>query len=324
MNKFTKIVAGIGLATATLGAFAMPANAATEPTTHAAASTAAAQGDRVTGIVNFLYEPFPGDAPRFSMARHPNPTHPTYTDLVQVADSTSSLPHAAWELPAAGTHGPIKLAGTNDCITDRPGENGAKWAACDGSAAQEFTVVLRSDGYYEAQRTDNSKSVLNNGGAVNNNAAIVRFYAPGAAFMISNYSSLTPVPGHTVVPVDITGPVDGEVSDTRNPTITGTGDEGAEVILTDDAGTELCRATVSSGAWSCTVGVNLPDGPIKITATQTATDGTTTTDNVSIIIADPLNSPVIDPTLAGGAGIALFAIAGTVIAIRNRKNKATI
>ncbi|WAA65641.1 hypothetical protein [Microbacterium oxydans] len=135
-----------------------------------------------------------------------------------------------------------------------------------------------------------------------------------------SYYTVQPVtiPG-AVVPVDITGPVDGEVSDTRNPTITGTGDEGAEVILTDDAGTELCRATVSSGAWSCTVGVNLPDGPIKITATQTATDGTTTTDNVSIIIADPLNSPVIDPTLAGGAGIALFAIAGTVIAIRNRK-----
>jgi len=66
-------------------------------------------------------------------------------------------------------------------------------------------------------------------------------------------------------------PAAGSLTNNNTPTITGTGEPGAVVNVTDGNGNTLCSAVkvASDGTWSCTSAVKLPDGSNTITATQT-------------------------------------------------------
>jgi hypothetical protein len=133
------------------------------------------------------------------------------------------------------------------------------------------------------------------------------------------------VPATAVTPVDITGPAEGDTVTGSKPDFSGTGEPGATIIVRDDNGTELARTVVDgNGNWTVPSTVDLPDGPNHVVAEQTPDNGgATSTDDVNFIIVDDSpDTPVIDPAIAGGAGLALLAAAGTTVLIRRKKAQA--
>ncbi|MEX0429736.1 Ig-like domain-containing protein, partial [Nocardioides sp. DS6] len=109
----------------------------------------------------------------------------------------------------------------------------------------------------------------------------------------------------------ITSPSGGDVLDTGTPTITGTGEAGDSVIVTDEDGATLCTATVQDdGTWTCTIpdGKALADGDHTLTATQTDEAGNTSpaSDPVDITVdttapdAPSITAPGDGDTLATG------------------------
>jgi outer membrane protein OmpA-like peptidoglycan-associated protein len=91
------------------------------------------------------------------------------------------------------------------------------------------------------------------------------------------------------------------------PTFAGTGEPDATVTVSDsDSGSTLCQALVAAdGAWSCTAGPQLADGPHTATVFQRDAAGNTSSSvSVSFVVdthvpeaptLDPLRSPTSDP-----------------------------
>jgi LPXTG-motif cell wall-anchored protein len=97
----------------------------------------------------------------------------------------------------------------------------------------------------------------------------------------------------------ITAPEDGSVTDDSTPTISGTGEPGNTVTVTDEEGAVLGSAEVDpDGSWQV-VAPELPDGDHTITATQTDADGNTSEESAPVdftIDTDTPDAPVItDP-----------------------------
>lgn len=89
----------------------------------------------------------------------------------------------------------------------------------------------------------------------------------------------------------ITSPADGASVQDTTPQITGTGEPGATVTVSEGS-TVLCTAVVGTDTtWSCSPTVALPLGPHTVTATQTDAD-----DNVSP--ADSVSFTIVAPTPA--------------------------
>jgi hypothetical protein len=98
-------------------------------------------------------------------------------------------------------------------------------------------------------------------------------------------------------PPAITGPAPGEVVPDPRPPITGTGEPGDTVDVTE-GGRPLCTATVQpDGRWSCVPTRDLPDGPHTVTATQTDPEGNIS-DPVEVTFEVDTTPPEIslDPT----------------------------
>ena len=67
----------------------------------------------------------------------------------------------------------------------------------------------------------------------------------------------------------ITAPVDKTLTNAATPTVSGTGEPGDAIAVTDEHGAPVCTATVGSdGAWSCQAGAQ-PDGTHTLSVTQT-------------------------------------------------------
>lgn len=116
-------------------------------------------------------------------------------------------------------------------------------------------------------------------------------------------------------PVTIVSPVTGSTVPTVTPTLTGTGQPGANVIIESELGVYLCSTTVDpSGEWSCTLTDPLPAGPVTLWADQRIPGGGGTNDGVTIEAV-----PVVDGRVVGGialAGVAGLACAGLVVVRR--------
>jgi hypothetical protein len=109
-----------------------------------------------------------------------------------------------------------------------------------------------------------------------------------------------------VAPV-VTGPKDGGDINTSTPEVTGTGEPGATVDVTDGGGNTLCQTTVQpDGTWSCTVTTPLPEGPNEIIVTQVDPGGNTSEPTVVKPVVDTVApaQPVITQANA-------TAVAGT-------------
>lgn len=309
MNKITKMLACVGLAAAAIGV-AMPATAA-DTSANTSASGSRLEGGFQLGSGEYYFSLFG--------VQDPATTDPAFTS----GGHNWATKH--YTFPAAGTTGPVINTATGLCLTapaTAAESADVLAAACDGSARQDWTLAAGDINpaatviNYAADPTFGLGLGPEDTGAASVSVLELQTRLNGKEAL--NMTLLTPVAA-VVVPVDITGPSAGEIVDTQTPKFEGTGDEGAEVIVTDASGQELCRTTVVNGVWDCTSTVTLPIGPVDVTATQTATDGTTTTDTTNFTIS-PV-TPVIDPAIAGGAGIALAAIAGAAFALR-RKNTA--
>ena len=102
-----------------------------------------------------------------------------------------------------------------------------------------------------------------------------------------------------VVPPVITPPT-GPTNDTTPP-ITGTGEPGSKVTVTDDDGTTVCTATVQAdGSWSCSPSTALPDGDHPLTATQTDPAGNTSTPSTPVTVTVDTTPPAA-PAITGPA-----------------------
>jgi len=104
------------------------------------------------------------------------------------------------------------------------------------------------------------------------------------------------------------------LTDTSTPTLTGTGEDGATVTVTDGAnGPVLCTTTVANGVWSC-ASASLGDGDHALVATQTDPAGNHSAPSAPVTLhvdtsapADPVvttaNARVIAGTAEPGATV---------------------
>jgi hypothetical protein len=114
----------------------------------------------------------------------------------------------------------------------------------------------------------------------------------------------------------ITSPSPGAITSDTTPTITGTGEPGATVTVTDQDGTVLGTAVVdANGDWSLTPTTPLPDGTYTITATQVDTQGNVSTESGAVIFTIDTTAPAA-PVITGPGddstvGTSTPAITGT-------------
>jgi len=99
--------------------------------------------------------------------------------------------------------------------------------------------------------------------------------------------------------VTITSPADGSTTSDHEPTIVGTTEPFATVVVSESNGTTICTATAdSSGAWSCEVPASLVDGPHTIIAVATDRVGNEGEPTSSTFVVE---TPVESGGLSGGA-----------------------
>ena|GEM_PF-1429085 len=107
----------------------------------------------------------------------------------------------------------------------------------------------------------------------------------------------------------------------KNGTVfTGKGEPGSTVVITDNAGNTVGQAEVDAdGNWSAPID-GLPQGPnsLGITYTVPGADPVSTDLGDIVVVSDDESTPLMDPTIAGGAALALLAAAGAFIGIRRR------
>jgi hypothetical protein len=96
------------------------------------------------------------------------------------------------------------------------------------------------------------------------------------------------------VPV-ITSPVQGQVVDTANPVITGTGTPGYTVTVRILARVLCTTVVAADGTWACSPLGGLPEGTYTLTATQTGPDGVASAASARVQF-------VVDLPAAGGPG----------------------
>jgi hypothetical protein len=117
--------------------------------------------------------------------------------------------------------------------------------------------------------------------------------------------TIDPTGGDTSPPAApvITSPAQGASVQDTTPLISGTGEAGATVTVTEGS-TVLCTAVVAgNGTWSCSPTVALPLGPHTVTATQADAEGNVSpADSVSFTIVAPTPTPPA-PGDADGDGL---------------------
>ena len=103
-------------------------------------------------------------------------------------------------------------------------------------------------------------------------------------------------------PPVVTGPKDGELTKDPTPEVTGTGDPGDEIKVTDEDGNQLCTATVRpDGTWSCTPDKELEDGEHTLVVTETDPAGNESDPTEVPLVVDttPPAAPVIERPAQG-------------------------
>ena len=101
----------------------------------------------------------------------------------------------------------------------------------------------------------------------------------------------------------VSTPIGGATTADATPVISGTGEAGARVSVTDGAGAAVCAAVVDEdGAWSCVPDAGLPEGEQTLSVAQVDTAGIgspTTTVTFSVDTATPVAALSVTPLSAG-------------------------
>ncbi|MFJ4076263.1 beta strand repeat-containing protein [Curtobacterium sp. NPDC089991] len=129
------------------------------------------------------------------------------------------------------------------------------------------------------------------------------------------YTSTTPVAITTLkaaeIPADpaplvVQTPANGSVVDTKRPTFSGTGDEGATIEVKGNSGRVVASATVKDGKWSAPADFDLGEGSYDLGVTQTPLTGSAETKRVNFTIRTeaPANpAPLVVQTPANGSTV---------------------
>ncbi|WP_051265817.1 Ig-like domain-containing protein [Nakamurella lactea] len=134
----------------------------------------------------------------------------------------------------------------------------------------------------------------------------VEFDAQGAMSPESNFRSFIVDSAAPTAPA-ITKPTDGSVIDDNSPTVSGVGEPGSMVTVTDQDGKTYGPATVKpDGSWSMPITGPLPDGVYTLTATQTdrAGNSSAASDPVTFTIDTTAPDAPVITTPAPGSGSA--------------------
>ncbi len=233
-------------------------------------------------------------------------------------------------MPGLNATGPIQIG--NYCVTRTVtpiDKRRVQWQTCNGGAQQQWTLqqvtLPNADNNAYPYRfmvpgetnwglgLQRTVGVYNNGQLMTQTIDFVVGSPGGAGTEMVGVYSWDGVTGDAadVVDVVIGSPADGSTVTTATPTVSGTGEPGATVTVTDGAGNTLGTATVdANGNWSVPVTSPLPEGPNTVTATQDANGETSTATSSFTVAAEGPAVPLVDPLLAGGLGVAGLALAG--------------
>ena len=262
MKNFTKIMIGAGLTVAALGAAAAPATAAT--TTEA---STLAMGDRVQGKLN-LYASANANAGYFYGVPKSSVLGDSPKTVTSRDGNVANAAAAVYSIPAVGGGAGPLVDANGWCLT-----SGIKLTysvtpeLCNGSDAQ----LWKQDAGNRLVLVKSSWVLTSSNGGFVPYGHLVASSDAKVNIVVANMIPVAPAP---IVPVDITGATTDAFS-----TISGTGEPGAEVVVTGDSGREVCRTTVGAdGTWSCVSTIELPVGSMHLTATQAAADGSVTTE----------------------------------------------
>lgn len=289
MKKFTKLAAGVGIA----GILLTGATAANANETDTIGTQATSTGTLQT-------------------TNGGNLTLNTWA-AGQASSLTVGSTGKALTLPGNGQTGPITDGSLCLTTSSTTGEF-ARIApqACDGSARQQFTVQRNEAGTLYGITVELNGVQRPVAYVLSTRMLQVNRTGPGTV-EIWNVSALSDdeAPGE-VAPVDITGVTAG-----LRPTLSGTGEPGATVVLTMTDGTEIGTGTVGEdGKWRIPSTVTLAQQEYTVTATQTMGEDVTT----DTLTFEVIPAPIVDPLVAGGTATVLAAAAGAFLLTKRRKN----
>ncbi|MDR0286076.1 MAG: Ig-like domain-containing protein, partial [Propionibacteriaceae bacterium] len=119
-------------------------------------------------------------------------------------------------------------------------------------------------------------------------------------------------------------PRPGAVLGDPTPVVTGTGEPGARVTVTDADGTALCTTSVlPSGAWTCTVQKPLSDGAVELRVTQTDPAGNASAPTVVTVTVSTKVPGVPAITTANATTVAGTAEPGGTVTVTYPKADGT-
>lgn len=95
----------------------------------------------------------------------------------------------------------------------------------------------------------------------------------------------------SVIPVKVVSPAAGSVIEHSSPTFTGTGHEGATIVIRGSV-TELGRTVVKDGKWEMTLGIRLANGDYSFYVDQIPTKGDPSTIRHAITVNNPISAPI--------------------------------
>lgn len=146
--------------------------------------------------------------------------------------------------------------------------------------------------------------------------------ALAAALLCGFGASATSADSETVTLLE---PLDGTRVATSLPTFTGTGASGAQVVVSDLRGTELCTAAVEQREWSCKSGIEMGVGDTGAIAHQSSAAGTSSASvafRVVSVPADPLDE-WLRVTIAAFAFVAIVAALAVLLVRRSARRPRT-
>lgn len=295
MKNLTKILTGVGITAATLLGAAIPATAATTPD---------ATGDRLIG--QFVMDTIGDGEGKWRWGgRDPGRegSEIYFNDMNVNPQETPTV----YSFPGQGTEGPVISEESGLCITkhDKWPEPGAPaqlaltGMTCDGRAEQNFKFVGPLLKYVPDTRY--AVSIFEAGSRVN------RLTLKTHAALPSNVNLDLLVPQLSEETAPLTASIDSVDHANFSAIASGTGEPGATITITGPTG-PLTTLVNENGDWSLEV-PGLAAGENVLPVTQTT--GTDVSDPIDLtVIIKPLETPIIDPLMAGGAGMLALAIMG--------------
>jgi len=187
----------------------------------------------------------------------------------------------------------------------------SEFGSCSASSGgKTLTCKINANGAgWGADSKDTATFKLSTNVTVDANAPVGKIPATGA---LNGANVETAIAVTRSVPTEVT------VDNTADPSvISGKGTPGATMIATDSTGKEIGTTTVGT------------DGSFTLTPTEQPTDGIVNIHEVidgvpsDKITTEVAATPIIEPLIAGGAVLALFAAAGATGIVRARRQAHT-